>query len=507
MRSFDFRVLFAVLASIAVSMTGCTSKSDSADARLKAIYTDEWKWREEQFPDNEDSQKPDSGSLAQGRSRHLRRRASPCGRTRSRKLDAIPRDELSPAERINYEVYRPQIETLDREPAVPRLSRCPPTRIPRSGPTSATRRAGRFGPSRITAIGYRKCAIFRDIFTSRWTRCDSGLKRGFTPPRVTMTGRDASITAVTDARRRRACSTRRSRTCRVSPAADQSALRAQAIEVIRDTVQPAYRELVAFMRNEYLPGTRTSLAAYDLPDGKAYYRAKIREFTTLDRDPASIHAFGEVGGRAPARRDARRDERDADSRAISRRSSHSCAATRNFRRRPRRSCLMRAAWIAKRFDGKASQFFGLLPRARFAIQPVPDDLAPFYTAGRGGPGLYLLNTYDLPSRPLYNLTALTLHESAPGHAFQMPLAMEHKQSAGISPAHLSLGLRRRLGAVLRMAGPGDGHVRDALRALRHAELSDLARGAARGRYRHSCAGLEPRSSHRLPARIHGAAGA
>jgi uncharacterized protein (DUF885 family) len=88
--------------------------------------------------------------------------------------------------------------------------------------------------------------------------------------------------------------------------------------------------------------------------------------------------------------------------------------------------LMRAAWIAKKFDGKAPQYFGYLPRARFTIKPVPDDLAPFYTAGRGGPGVYLLNTYDLPSRPIYNLTALTLHESAPGHAFQMPIAMEHK---------------------------------------------------------------------------------
>jgi uncharacterized protein (DUF885 family) len=87
---------------------------------------------------------------------------------------------------------------------------------------------------------------------------------------------------------------------------------------------------------------------------------------------------------------------------------------------------MHAAWIAKKFDAKASLYFGYLPRARFAIKPVPDDLAPFYTAGRGGPGVYLVNTYDLPSRPLYNLPALTLHESAPGHAFQMPIAMEHK---------------------------------------------------------------------------------
>jgi uncharacterized protein (DUF885 family) len=63
---------------------------------------------------------------------------------------------------------------------------------------------------------------------------------------------------------------------------------------------------------------------------------------------------------------------------------------------------------------------------RFTIKPVPPDLAPFYTSGRGGPGIYLLNTYDLPHRPLYNLPALTLHESAPGHAFQIPIALEHK---------------------------------------------------------------------------------
>jgi uncharacterized protein (DUF885 family) len=88
--------------------------------------------------------------------------------------------------------------------------------------------------------------------------------------------------------------------------------------------------------------------------------------------------------------------------------------------------LDRAAWIAKTFDGKAAQYFGRLPRSRFAIRPVPDDIAPFYTGGRGGPGIYLVNTYNLPSRPLYSLPALTMHESAPGHAFQMPLAAENK---------------------------------------------------------------------------------
>ncbi len=70
------------------------------------------------------------------------------------------------------------------------------------------------------------------------------------------------------------------------PEADQKSLRDAAIVTIRDTVQPTYRELLKFMRSEYVPGARTTLAAYDLPDGKAFYQSKIREFTTLDQDPA-----------------------------------------------------------------------------------------------------------------------------------------------------------------------------------------------------------------------------
>jgi len=209
------------------------------------------------------------------------------------------------------------------------------------------------------------------------------------------------------------------------PAARQASLRAQALQVIAAAVQPAYGELLRFMRNEYVPALRSTLAAADLPDGGNYYRAKIREFTTLDLDPDAIHRLGvsEVerlhGEMIAAMRET---GFSGDFNAFL---AFLRGDTRFYARTPE-ELLMRAAWIAKRFDGKASQFFGYLPRARFAIKPVPDDLAPFYTAGRGGVGVYLLNTYDLPGRPLYNLTALTLHESAPGHAFQLPIAMEHK---------------------------------------------------------------------------------
>ncbi len=412
----------ALLASC-LPIGACTNKTQSADSRLKTIYTAEWKWREDQFPDDEDSQKPIQDHLPKVDPATQNMRLAKWQDTLAQ-LDALPRADLSPAEQLNYAVYRPQIETLIAK------QRFRDYEMPANSDTTFW-----------TDLGYTARRPYRNLqdyrnwisqmhdipryFREQIDEMRAGLKRGFTPPRVTMTGRDASLTAVTDATPEGSLFYTPFRDMPGVSDADKAALREQAIAVIRDSVQPAYRDLLTFMRTEYIPGTRTSLAAYDLPDGKSYYQEKIREFTTLDEDPETIHARGESEVR----------RLHADMLAVMTETGFKgdfpaylafLRSDPQFQAKTPRELLMRAAWIAKRFDGKASQYFGLLPRARFTIVPVPDDLAPFYTAGRGGPGLYLLNTYDLPSRPLYNLTALTLHESAPGHAFQIPLALEHK---------------------------------------------------------------------------------
>ena len=415
-------VALALLASC-LPIGACTNKTQSADSRLKTIYTAEWKWREDQFPDDEDSQKPIQDHLPKVDPAAQNMRLAKWQDTLAQ-LDALPRNDLSPAEQLNYAVYRPQIETLIAN------QRFRDYEMPANSDTTFW-----------TDLGYTARRPYRNLqdyrswisqmhdipryFREQIDEMRAGLKRGFTPPRVTMTGRDASLTAVTDATPEGSLFYTPFRDMPGVSDADKAALREQAIAVIRDSVQPAYRDLLTFMRTEYIPGTRTSLAAYDLPDGKSYYQAKIREFTTLDEDPETIHARGESEVR----------RLHADMLAVMTETGFKgdfpaflafLRSDPQFQAKTPRELLMRAAWIAKRFDGKASQYFGMLPRARFTIEPVPDDLAPFYTAGRGGPGLYLLNTYDLPSRPLYNLTALTLHESAPGHAFQIPLALEHK---------------------------------------------------------------------------------
>ena len=417
------RLLIAVVAGVLAFSPGQSRASD-ADARFQAIYTAEWKWRDEQFPDNEDAQRPVQDHLPKvdPDTQAMRLRT---WQDTLRKVDSIPRAELSPREQLNYDVYRPQIESLIESQQFREYE------MPANSDTTFWTDLGYTArrPFR-TPLDYRNwIAQMKDIpryFREQMDEMRRGERRGFTPPRVTLTGREASITAVTDATPESSLFYTPFKDMPGIPKADQAALRAQAIDVIRDSVLPTYRELLTFMRTEYVPGTRTTLDAYELPDGKAYYRSKIREFTTVDRDPESIHAFGEsevarLHGQMLAV--VKESGFTGDFPAFL---AFLRADPRFYAKTPD-ELLMRAAWIAKRFDGKASRFFGLLPRARFAIEPVPADLAPFYTAGRGGPGLYLVNTYDLPSRPLYNLTALTLHESAPGHAFQLPLALEHKQ--------------------------------------------------------------------------------
>ncbi len=399
------------------------AKKPSADAQFKALYTKEWKWRDDQFPGGEDNTKEIADHLPKADAATQEMRLHYWEDT-LKALDAIPRAKLSPANQVNYDVYRPQLEVLVSNQKFREYE------APANSDTTFWTDLGY-----VARQDFKKqkdyqnwIAQMRDIpryFREQMEVMRAGLKRGFTPPQVTLQGRDASITNVINAKPEESLFYTPFKTMPGIAPDQQAALRAQAVDVIKSQVQPAYVELLKFWNTEYVPGARKSLAADDLPDGKAYYRSKIIEFTTLDMDPADIHKLGEqeVATLHQQMIDVMKETGfKGDFPAF----QNFLRTDPQFAARTPQELLDKAAWIAKKFDGKAALYFGLLPRARFAIKPVPDDMAPFYTSGRGGPGVYLLNTYDLPHRPLYNLTALTLHESAPGHAFQIPLAAEDK---------------------------------------------------------------------------------
>jgi uncharacterized protein (DUF885 family) len=207
------------------------------------------------------------------------------------------------------------------------------------------------------------------------------------------------------------------------PATEQAVMRRDALVVIRDVIAPSYAKLLTMIRTEYLPKARTTLAATAMPDGQTYYKAMIEKFTTLDLTAQQIH---DLGLREVARIQAEME-------ATKQRAGFTGTMAEFFtflRTDPQfyaktpRELLSYSAYVAKKADWKLAETIGFLPRHRHGIRPVPDALAPIYTGGRGGLEACLMNTYNLPARPLYTLAALTLHECTPGHSFQAALALE-----------------------------------------------------------------------------------
>jgi uncharacterized protein (DUF885 family) len=420
------RLVFSLfVAGLALTTSAYASP---ADDRINALYEKEWTWRQEQFPgqDDEDREsKPTDNRLSDiGIDAQNMRLEYWTGVLKE--LDAIPVVELSAENKVNVAVYRPQLENFVAG------IRFRDYEMPFNSDSQFWSDLGFMARRPLKdALAVRNYTAKLDdvprYFDQQIANMRAGLKRGFTVPRAVLDGRDVSIASYAEVK-----SPEESefyapyKKLPSNIAADeQEKLRADGVRAIREHVIPAYAKLLRFFRDEYLPHARKTLAAEALPDGKAYYRQQIREYTTLDLDPEAIHA---IGLKEVARI-------DADMQATMKATGFTgdfpaflkfLRTDPQFYAKTPDELLMRASWIAKQVDGKISQYFGLLPRGRFGIDPVPAAIAPFWTAGRGSAHTYWVNTYDLPSRPLYNLPALTLHESSPGHALQGELAEEQK---------------------------------------------------------------------------------
>lgn len=200
---------------------------------------------------------------------------------------------------------------------------------------------------------------------------------------------------------------------------------------IEKNVIPAYRAIKYFFETEYFPKARTTLNVTAFPDGKNYYQALVKHHTTTDLSPDSIFNIGMS--------EVQRIKTEME--AVIKEVNFPGKFEEFFmflRSNPKfyapnaEQLLKEASYIAKKIDGKLPSLFGKLPRQPYGVLPVPDYLAPSYTAGRyagasihsKNSGSYWVNTFNLKSRTLYTLEALTLHEAVPGHHLQTALAQE-----------------------------------------------------------------------------------
>ncbi len=207
----------------------------------------------------------------------------------------------------------------------------------------------------------------------------------------------------------------------------------RAAIAIHEKLLPAWRKLEDFFSHEYLPQTRESIAATDLPNGKAWYALNVRTITTTDLSPAQIHQIGlaEVTRiRTEMERVMRESKFDGNFAAFS-----------EFLRTDPRFFYSRAedlltAYrdIAKRIDPELARLFGKLPRLPYGVLPVPSyaeksQTTAYYQPGApsaGRAGYFYANTYDLKTRPKWEMEALTMHEAVPGHHLQISLAEEQE---------------------------------------------------------------------------------
>jgi uncharacterized protein (DUF885 family) len=259
-----------------------------------------------------------------------------------------------------------------------------------------------------------------------------GLQSGYKPPRVTLDGIVESLQShlVDDPEQSvffQPC-------LNFPPSVDEShrlRLRNDMQAAIRNSVLPAYSALLKFLLDEYLLSARESVSAAEFPDGSSFYQHRIRYFTTLNLTPEAVHQTGLD--------EVHRIRDEMESLISTTGFAGGFRSFIDFLRTDSRfyapspeQLLKETAYVLKRIDGELPRLFKTLPRLSYGIRAIPEFSAPgnttaYYQPGAGDgtrAGIYYVNTYDLKSRPLYEIEALSLHEAVPGHHLQIAIQQE-----------------------------------------------------------------------------------
>lgn len=362
----------------------------------------------------------------------IERRASKTAEFLQR-LEAINRDELSGDDRIHYAVLQRE---FDNDLAEHRFKTHLTPINNRSGFHIEFPELRRRVPL-VTTEDYENYIARLNDFgryaDEHIALMREGVRLGYTMPSVIMEGSLDSVDAhvVSDPERSLMYEPLGEIPATV-PASEHERLQEAARQAITKSVIPAYERFGEFMRTEYLPNCRDTIAARALPDGAEFYRYRAVKHTTLDDiTPEAIHRRG----LAEAKRI--RGEMDEIIEQVGfegdfKQFVEHLRTDPKFYAKTPEELQQHTALICKRMDGKLPELFRVLPRMPYGLRPIPDYIAPKTTAAYYQPpagdgtraGYYCLNTYDLPSRPLYMLEALSYHEAVPGHHLQIALQYE-----------------------------------------------------------------------------------
>ncbi len=347
-------------------------------------------------------------------------------------LNSIDRSALSTDERLSFDLFQRLVKEgveasrfHDEWLTINQLGGLHQD-VPQTLQLMETARASDFDDriARLEAVGAltdQAIALLRD-----------GLAHGVTPPQVTLRDLPGQVESLlTEDPRRSALFRSFENLPRSVSASEAEELRSRALAAITNRVYPKFRELHRFLAAEYVPGARTNIACSALPEGAAWYARRVRHYTTTDLTPKEIHEIGlsEVRRIRAAMEDIRKQtgfQGDLAAFFVHLRTHPDFFYTRAS------ELLAGYRDVAKRADEQLPRLFGKLPRLPYGVSPVPSysersQTTAYYQPGAGSfgrPGTFFANTYQLNSRPKWEMEALTLHEAVPGHHLQIALAQE-----------------------------------------------------------------------------------
>lgn len=347
-------------------------------------------------------------------------------------LASIDRAQLTPAEQVSYDLaLRHARESIEGEPFHGEYLQINQVGGPQQGI-----------PQLLAIMPGRNVKDYEDILArlrgvpgvidQTIAMLDRGLKEGITPPKVTLRDVPEQVESllVDDPLKSPMLKAFQQFPATV-PAADRERLTREAAAAFRDQVAPAFRKLHGYLVNTYVPASRESIAMGDLPNGKAWYAFQARLSTTTNLTPEQIHQIGLS--------EVKRIRKEMDDLIASTGFKGSFEDFCKFLRTDPRffydkpeDLLTGYRDIAKRIDPELVKLFGKLPRLPYGVIPVPSyseksQTTAYYDEGSfaaGRPGELNANTYDLKSRPKWEMEALTSHEAVPGHHLQISLAQE-----------------------------------------------------------------------------------
>jgi uncharacterized protein (DUF885 family) len=409
---------------------------DDDSTRLHALFDASWQYVMSEYPEwatdlgreGHEGEWSDNSLAADDRRRQVR----------TWQLDAvrsIDRAKLSERDRLDYDLFRRNLEMSVEDDRFP-------------GDLMPITQLGGIQQDVAQSIGTMSAQTVADydhmierldgvalLVDNTIERLKRGLERKVTPPHVTL------VTVPEQIRANIADDPLASAVMRPFTAmpesisdADAKRLRARASAIYERSVRPAFQRLYDYFTQTYLPATRTSIGLSALPNGSAWYAFRVRESSTTDLTPKEIHELGlrEV---ARIRGEMERVMHEASYNGTLAQFMDFLRTDEQFFFKDSTSLLQAYRDIAKRADPGLIRLFGRLPRLPYGVIATPsymEKTAPtaYYFSGSlegGRPGYFYANTYDLKSRPKWEMEALTLHEAVPGHHLQISLAQEMDQ--------------------------------------------------------------------------------